>query len=89
MLSTEEYDRLKSIVRTRTLQAQVVTRARILLLKESCNSVDMIADKVDLNRNSVILCLKSNLEGTNPFSRASFRADVPASGIKQYWHITP
>ncbi len=32
VLSTEDHDRLESIVRTRTLQAQVVTRARILLL---------------------------------------------------------
>ena len=34
MLSTEDHDQLEAIVRTRTLQAQVVTRARILLLKE-------------------------------------------------------
>ena len=57
-LSIEEHDRLESIVRTRTLQAQIVSRARILLLKESGDSVDTIAGKVDLNRNSVLLCLK-------------------------------
>ena len=57
-LSAKEHDKLESIVRMRTLQAQVVTRARILLLKESGESVDTIADKVDLNRNSVLLCLK-------------------------------
>ena len=59
-LSIEEHDRLESIVRTRTLQAQVVSRARILLLKESGDSVDTIAGKVDLNRNSVLLCLNNS-----------------------------
>lgn len=63
VLSAEDHDRLESIVRTRTLQAQVVSRARILLLKESGDSVDAIADKVDLNRNSVLLCLKKFKEG--------------------------
>ena len=63
VLSTEDHNRLESIVRTRTLQAQVVSRARILLLKESGDSVDTIADKVDLNRNSVLLCLKKFREG--------------------------
>ena len=63
VLSTEDHNRLESIVRTRTLQAQVVSRARILLLKESGDSVDAIADKVDLNRNSVLLCLKKFREG--------------------------
>ena len=62
-LSIEEHDRLESIVRTRTLQAQIVSRARILLLKESGDSVDTIAGKVDLNRNSVLLCLKKYKEG--------------------------
>ena len=62
-LSIEEHNRLESIVRTRTLQAQVVSRARILLLKESGDSVDTIAGKVDLNRNSVLLCLKKYKEG--------------------------
>ena len=62
-LSAEDHDRLESIVRTRTLQAQVVSRARIILLKESGDSVDTIAGKVDLNRNSGLLCLKKFREG--------------------------
>lgn len=57
-LSTEERSQLESITRTRTLQAQVVLRARILLLKADGDSVDAIAEKVDLNRNSVLLCLR-------------------------------
>ena len=57
-LSIEERSQLETITRTRTLQAQVVVRARILLLKADGYSVDSIAEKVDLNRNSVLLCLK-------------------------------
>jgi len=58
VLSIEDHNRLESITRTRTLQAQVVSRARILLLKENGDSIDTIADKVGLNRNSVLLCLR-------------------------------
>lgn len=57
-LSAEERSQLETITRTRTLQAQVVSRARILILKANGYSVDSIAEKVDLNRNSVLLCLK-------------------------------
>ena len=57
-ISEEERSQLETITRTRTLQAQVVSRARILLLKADGYSVDAIAEKVDLNRNSVLLCLK-------------------------------
>lgn len=63
ILSTEEKSRLESITKARTLQAQIVTRARILLLKSNGESVDSIADKVGLNRNSVLLCLKKYSQG--------------------------
>ena len=62
-LSTEDRSRLESITKARTLQAQTVTRARILLLKADGASVDAIAEKVDLNRNSVLLCLKKYNQG--------------------------
>jgi transposase len=62
-LTVTDHDRLEAITRARTLQAQVVTRARILLLKEAGDSVDAIAEKVNLNRNSVLLCLKKYKEG--------------------------
>ena len=57
-LSVEERNQLESIIHARTLLAQVVTRARILLLKAGTESVDSIAEKVGLNRNSVLRCLK-------------------------------
>lgn len=56
-------DILETLVRTRTIQAQMAVRARIILLKADGESIDTIADKVDLNRNSVMLCLKKYKEG--------------------------
>ena len=53
-LSIEDHDRLESIVKARTLQAQVVTRARILLLKEGGDSVDKIADKVNSTGETIV-----------------------------------
>ena len=63
IITNEDRETLESMVRTRTLQAQIVTRARIILLKAEGESIDTIADKVDLNRNSVMLCLKKYKEG--------------------------
>ena len=62
-LSSEERSRLVTITKARTLQAQTVIRARILLLKADGESVDAISDKVGLNRNSVLLCLKKYTQG--------------------------
>ena len=49
---------LESLLRSRTVQAQIVQRARIILLKADGISIDEIADKVGINRKSVMLCLK-------------------------------
>ena len=62
-LSKEEREYLKLQTRARTIQAQTVTRARILLLRADSVSIDAIADKVGLNRCSVMLCLKKFKEG--------------------------
>ena len=62
-LSNEEREYLKLQTRARTIQAQTVTRARILLLRADSVSIDAIADKVGLNRCSVMLCLKKFKEG--------------------------
>ena len=62
-LSKEEREYLKLQTRSRTIQAQTVTRARILLLRADAISIDAIADKVGLNRCSVMLCLKKFKEG--------------------------
>lgn len=54
---------LEAQTRARTIQAQTVNRARILLLKAEGASIDSIADKVGMNRKSVMLCINKYLEG--------------------------
>ena len=63
ILTSEEREYLKSQTRSRTIQAQTVCRARILLLKAEGVAIDVIADKVGINRCSVMLCLKKFKEG--------------------------
>ena len=63
ILTDSERSQLETITRTRTMQAQVVSRARILLLKADGETIDSIADKVALNRNSILLCIKKYKEG--------------------------
>lgn len=62
-LSTEDRDYLEQQTRARTIQAQTVNRARILLLKADGLSVADIADKVGLNRKSVMLCIEKYVAG--------------------------
>lgn len=62
-LSSEDRTFLESQTKARTIQAQTVERARILLLKADGFSVNAIADKTDLNRKSVMLCINKYLNG--------------------------
>ena len=62
-LSSEDRAFLEEQTRARTIQAQTVIRAKILLLKADGISIDAIADKVDLNRKSVMLCISKYLDG--------------------------
>ena len=62
-LTNEERDYLEAQTRARTIQAQTVNRARILLLKADGHSIDVIADKIGINRKSVMLCLNKFAEG--------------------------
>jgi len=59
ILEISESDRsyFESLVRSRTMQAQIVQRARIILLKAEGHSIDVIADKIGINRKSVMLCI--------------------------------
>ena len=65
-LTSADREYLELQTRARTIQAQTVNRARILLLKADGHSIDDIADKVGMNRKSVMLCLskfkKSGIE---------------------------
>ena len=62
-LTDEDRDFLEAQTRARTIQAQTVARARILLLKADGHTVDDIADRVGLNRKSVMLCVSKYREG--------------------------
>ena len=79
-LTPEERSYLELQTRSRTIQAQTVCRARILLLKADGEPIDKIADKVGINRCSVMLCLKKFKEGgvENALSDAPGRGRVVA-----------
>ena len=56
-LSDEDKKYLKSLSKTRTIQAQVVDRARILLYKADGVSFDDIAARLNISKRSVRLCI--------------------------------
>ena len=62
-LTAKEHEYLETLTRARTIQAQTVNRARILLLKADGCSIDNIADKIGINRKSVMLCLNKYAQG--------------------------
>lgn len=62
-LSTEDKECLETLTRTRTIQAQVVDRAKILLYKADGMSNGAIAERIDVNINTVKLCLKKYKSG--------------------------
>lgn len=61
-LSDSDQEYLQSLVRQRTLQAQIVDRAKILLYKEQGDSYETIANRLDINLKSVKLCIDKYLE---------------------------
>lgn len=62
-LTAEEKDFLHSLTRQRTIQARVVDRAKILLYKAERMSNGNIADRLDVNINTVKLCLNKYKDG--------------------------
>lgn len=62
-LSPDDRIFLEEQTRARTIQAQTVARARILLLKADGTAIDAIADKIGMNRKSVMLCINKYLSG--------------------------
>ena len=54
-LTTDDIEYLKSLTRQRTIQAQVVDRAKMLLCKAQGMSNKDIADRLDVNINTVKL----------------------------------
>ena len=56
-LSDEDRDYLKALSKKRTIQAQVVDRARILLYKADGMTFQQIADKLAISTATVRLCI--------------------------------
>ncbi len=62
-LTAEQEQYLETICRQRTVQAQVVERAKMLLYKARGATNAQIADRIDVNINTVKLCLAKYREG--------------------------
>lgn len=62
-LTDEDRKYLQSLTRQRTIQAQVVDRAKMLLYKSEGMSNGSIADRLDVNINTVKLCLNKYKNG--------------------------
>ena len=61
-LSDDDKSYLKSIIQKGTVEARVHRRAKILLLKSEGMADEVIADKLDISRPTVKLCLKKYME---------------------------
>lgn len=62
-LTAGEEEYLHGLVMKRTIQAQIVDRAKILLYKSQGESNQAIANRIDVNINTVKLCLSKFKEG--------------------------
>lgn len=60
-LSDEDQNYLTSLIKTRTIQSQVVDRARILLWKSEARSDKSIADSLGISVNTVRRCIDQYL----------------------------
>jgi len=58
-----DYEYLRSLTKQRTIQAQIVTRARILLDKANGSSIRDIANMYEISTNTVRLCLEKYTSG--------------------------
>lgn len=62
-LSDEDKKYLKTLTKTRTIQAQIVDRARILLYKAEGVSFDEIAERLNISKRTVRLCVTKYNDG--------------------------
>ena len=62
-LTNDDLEYLQSLIRQRTIQAQVVDRAKMLIYKSQGASNSDIAERLDVNINTVKLCLSKFKEG--------------------------
>ena len=75
-LSDEDKKYLKSLSKTRTIQAQVVDRARILLYKADGVSFDDIAARLNISKRTVRLCISKFNNGGLDAKRSGRPAEV-------------
>ena len=75
-LTNEEVLYLQSLTRQRTIQAQVVDRAKMLLYKAQGASNSDIAERLDVNINTVKLCLSKFREGSGLCSMTNAKDDL-------------
>lgn len=62
-MSDEDRNKLETITRKRTIESQIINRARMLLYKAAGKTAQQIAEKLDVNINTVNLCVKKYKEG--------------------------
>ena len=62
-LSEEDKDYLKTLSKKRTIQAQIVDRAKILLYKSNGMTFSDIAEKLAVSPSTVRLCISKYYEG--------------------------
>lgn len=62
-LSDEDRKYLKTLTKTRTIQTQIVVRARILLYKAEGVSFDEIAKRLNVSKRTVRLCVAKYNDG--------------------------
>lgn len=62
-IEQKDCEYLQSLCRCRTIQAQIVDRAKILIYKAQGDTNAAIAERIDVNVNTVKLCIKKFKEG--------------------------
>ena len=88
-LSDEDKNYLKSLSKKRTIQAQVVDRARILLYKADGMTFQEIADKLTISTATVRLCIsKFHKGGLDAASLLLWQA-VPAGVLEPLCAAVP
>ena len=63
VLSDEDKDYHKTLSKKRTIQAQIVDRAKILLYKSDGMTFSDIAEKLSVSPSTVRLCISKYYEG--------------------------
>ena len=82
-ISDEERAYLKSLIKTRTIQAQVVDRARMLLQKSEAKTDKAIADGLGVSVNTVRRCIDRYLNnGINLATVSYTHLDVYKRQVK-------